>query len=260
MTTPARDVFKEYARQRRAAPLPGFACQPQPDRMRYTPLLPGGEGIVLFSTLVAAELDDAVSAEIAHFGALGRDFEWKVYDFDQPPDLAARLLQRGFQPGEREAFMVYPTASHRSRPLPRGVRLEQVTAGDAVRTIVRLQEEIWRRPLPGLAPSLTAGLAAKFVLLAFVGDTPVGTGWLDLEPASDFADLHGGAVLPAFRGRGVYSALFDVRAEEARRRGFRYLAVDAAPMSRPILLRQGFQFVCETTPFLHSSVAPAPAR
>ncbi len=27
------------------------------------------------------------------------------------------------------------------------------------------------------------------------------------------------------------------------------IAVDAAPMSRPILLRKGFQFVCETTPF-----------
>lgn len=72
---------------------------------------------------------------------------------------------------------------------------------------------------------------------------------MEFPQESDFAELHGGAVLPALRGRGVYTALFNVRAEEARRRGTEFLAVDAAPMSRPILLGKGFHYICETIPY-----------
>jgi hypothetical protein len=35
---------------------------------------------------------------------------------------------------------------------------------------------------------------------------------------------------------------------DARARGYEFVAVDAAPMSRPILMRQGFTPVCFTYP------------
>jgi GNAT superfamily N-acetyltransferase len=68
------------------------------------------------------------------------------------------------------------------------------------------------------------------------------------EWQSTFADLHGGAVLSTLRGKGIYSLLFYDRCQEAQRRGYQYLAVDAAPMSRPILEQKGFQLVCFTYP------------
>jgi G:T-mismatch repair DNA endonuclease (very short patch repair protein) len=34
-----------------------------------------------------------------------------------------------------------------------------------------------------------------------------------------------------------------VRAQEARRRGYRYLTIDASPMSRPIVAKHGFQLL-----------------
>lgn len=34
-----------------------------------------------------------------------------------------------------------------------------------------------------------------------------------------------------------------IRAQEARRKGFRFLTVDASPMSRPILEKHGFRFI-----------------
>ena len=46
--------------------------------------------------------------------------------------------------------------------------------------------------------------------------------------------LHGGASLALAETLGSTGA---------------YLCVDAAPLSRPILQRKGFRFVCETTPF-----------
>jgi GNAT superfamily N-acetyltransferase len=71
---------------------------------------------------------------------------------------------------------------------------------------------------------------------------------VDLAPGSSFADLHGGCVLPDARGRGLYTRLLEARASIACARGYGWLAVDAAPMSRPILERKGFAPVCPTWP------------
>lgn len=79
-------------------------------------------------------------------------------------------------------------------------------------------------------------------------DRVVGSGWIEFHGDSQFAQLCGGALLHAFRGQGLYSRLFEVRIAEARSRRVPYVAVDAAPMSRPILERRGFKFVCNTYP------------
>jgi len=76
----------------------------------------------------------------------------------------------------------------------------------------------------------------------------VGSGWIDFHGGSRFAQLCGGAVREDHRGRGIYSRLFQRRLLEAKARGVPFIAVDAAPMSRPILERKGFRFVCHTYP------------
>ena len=70
---------------------------------------------------------------------------------------------------------------------------------------------------------------------------PVSSGRLELAPGKAFAGLYGGGTRPDYQGRGVYRALVAARAAEARRRGHRYLTVDARETSRPILQRIGFQ-------------------
>jgi hypothetical protein len=76
----------------------------------------------------------------------------------------------------------------------------------------------------------------------------VGSGWIDFHGGSPFAQLCGGAVAEPYRGRGVYSLLFDRRIAAAKARAVPFVAVDAAPMSRPILERKGFRYVCGTYP------------
>jgi GNAT superfamily N-acetyltransferase len=56
--------------------------------------------------------------------------------------------------------------------------------------------------------------------------------------------LGGGAVLPQYRGRGVYRALVASRWEAAVEMGKPALTVHAGAMSRPILERCGFEEVC----------------
>jgi GNAT superfamily N-acetyltransferase len=56
--------------------------------------------------------------------------------------------------------------------------------------------------------------------------------------------------VPAWRSKGIFRALVGYRAGLAAARGYRYLQVDAMPMSRPILQRLGFQAVASTTPYM----------
>ena len=60
-------------------------------------------------------------------------------------------------------------------------------------------------------------------------------------------------VLPAMRGRGLYTAMLSHRIAEAKSRGYRWITIDAAPMSRPILLKKGFMHVCWTYPMIHAA-------
>ena len=60
---------------------------------------------------------------------------------------------------------------------------------------------------------------------------------------SQFAGLWSGATLPAYRRRGLYTAVLAVRVQEAIRRGYHFLTIDASPMSRPIVARHGFQLL-----------------
>jgi hypothetical protein len=64
--------------------------------------------------------------------------------------------------------------------------------------------------------------------------------------------LYGGATLTAHRGKGLYQALVQARAMEARARGVRFLVVDTSPMSGPILQRHGFVFLTHAQGFVMS--------
>jgi GNAT superfamily N-acetyltransferase len=134
-----------------------------------------------------------------------------------------------------------------------GVRVLRASLdNNVIDDIVAVQEQVWNCRFPWLAAQLGAAVAESAVdtaiYCAYLDARPVGTGWIDFIPGSRFADLHGGSVVDEARGRGIYSLLYERRVAEARRRECRYLAVDAAPMSRPILEHKGFEHVCNTYP------------
>ncbi len=81
------------------------------------------------------------------------------------------------------------------------------------------------------------------------GERPIAAGRLELPPSGEFAGLWGGGTVPDWRHRGVFRSLVAYRAAIARDRGFRYLQVDAAEASRPILERLGFVELAKTMPY-----------
>jgi predicted GNAT family acetyltransferase len=86
------------------------------------------------------------------------------------------------------------------------------------------------------------------VYVVYLDDKPVASAWIRYKNTSQFASLWAGATLPDYRRRGVYTALLAIRAQEALKRGMRFLTVDASAMSRPILEKLGFKLLTISYP------------
>jgi GNAT superfamily N-acetyltransferase len=106
-----------------------------------------------------------------------------------------------------------------------------------------------------LEDELKARMAEASETMAFYvirdGDRPVSAAWtlyFGDSPTAPIAGFYGGATLPEYRRRGLYTALVSARARAARDRGIRYVTVDAGAMSRPILEHLGFRKLASTWP------------
>ncbi len=212
----------------------------------------GSWAAVLWSDLTEDDADAVVAAETA------RDvpyLEWKHYTGDLPSDLPDRLVAAGLTPEGPETVMVADLAElEPADPAPDGVRVATVDDEAGVEALLTVHEEVFGDRHPGTRTSVLASLALDprpvEAVVAFSGDRPVAAGRIEFSPGRDFAGLFGGGTAEDWRGRGVFRALVAHRAASARRRGVRYLYVDAVPMSRPIFERLGFVPLTETTPYV----------
>lgn len=216
--------------------------------------LTGEQGFVIYSCLDEGSVEEAISAQIARFEGIGQDFEWKAYDYDPPGDLLERLRRRGFEIGEAEALVVMdleerPEVLERHAPEPAGI-IKRISNPDEIDTVVALENKVWGEDHAGLGEMLKRDLRERpetvSVYLSYEGEEPAAAAWIYFHAGSRFASLWGGSTLRPYRKRGHYSRLLAARAQEARARGFTLLTVDASPMSRPILEKQGFVYLAES--------------
>ncbi|MDQ6899120.1 MAG: GNAT family N-acetyltransferase [Candidatus Dormibacteraeota bacterium] len=211
---------------------------------------------VIWSDLDQANADAVIAAEISRFGELSRPWEWKHYSYDRPRDLPERLVAAGFTPQPVEALLVAEIADLKLEVSPPpGVELLAVVDQQGVDALVRVHDEVFGGDHSAVGRSLMAGLgrqpSAVAAVIARAGQTPIAAGRVEFHSGTDFASLWGGGTLPAWRRRGAFRSLVAHRANLASARGFRYLQVDAAQDSRPILQRLGFVQLATTTPFIH---------
>jgi GNAT superfamily N-acetyltransferase len=246
-----RAIYDQYIR--READFPNFRREELPGIVRMSPQVSDEGGFIAFSSLDERNVEATIEAQIAHFEELGAKFEWKLYDYDTPSDLKQRLERRGFEIGEDEAILFFDLESlpeELGKPVQADVR--RLDPGSPMEDILAIENEVWGTDHSKLVKHLKriqdehAELISIFT--AFVQDKPAAAGWIEYYPGKPVAGLWGGSTRAAFRGGGLYKALLAVRAQEAIRRGVKYLTVDASPMSRPILERLGFQLVAISNP------------
>ena len=188
---------------------------------------------------------DEVLAEIR---ALLRDrgrtrTEWEVGSAAQPPGLVPMLLARGLV---REDDPVAIALVMRSEPPPPAAGLvaravqtfEEYTAAKEVQ-FVAFDVPAPRRARERVALRAEWETAARLMHGVWLQDELVCAGTCAAAPHA--LALFGGATLPRARGRGAYRALIHARWREAQRHGLTALVTQGGTMSRPILMRLGFQ-------------------
>jgi GNAT superfamily N-acetyltransferase len=213
-----------------------------------------GMSYISYSHLTADTTDETIARQIAYFQKLGRSFEWTHYGHDQPADLGARLEAAGLEGDETGSLMVLELAEAPPRLLaPITADIRQVMDVSELETVRALLESVWEEPfawfIPRMSRYLTSGEYVS-MYMAFVNEQPASAAWVFLPEGSRFGGLYGGTTLEPYRGRGLYTALLAARVQEALRRGYQFLHVDAGDMSRPIVARQGFRLLVETTPYV----------
>ncbi|MCT4357129.1 GNAT family N-acetyltransferase [Streptomyces sp. Je 1-79] len=212
---------------------------------------------ILWSGLHERDADEVIAGQIRHFAALGLPFEWKVYGHDGPADLTDRLLTAGFIAEDQETLMVAEAAALPTGvDLPEGVELVPVTDEAGVKRVTEVHDRAFGGDSSHIGRQLLDQLAATpdtvAAVLAMAGDEPVSAARLELYPGTDFAGLWGGGTVESWRGRGLYRALVAFRTRIAVERGHRFVQVDAADTSRPILHRLGFATLTTTTPYVYA--------
>lgn len=212
-----------------------------------------GEGVVIHSQLDMSNVEDVIREQVAYYEGIGQDFEWKVYDYDRPPDLKERLASYGFEIEEPDAIMVLDLDEAPEmllRPVTHTVK--RITDPENMGHVVEVENQVWGEDFTDLGRNLAETLVDDpewmSVYVAYVEDKPVSAAWIffpdprtHLETRRRFASLWGGSTLAEYRGRGLYTALLAVRVQEAISRQVGFLTVDASPMSRPILEKFGFE-------------------
>jgi predicted acetyltransferase len=125
--------------------------------------------------------------------------------------------------------------------------VRRLTDAQEVTVLIKLLEEVWKTDFGGLQKLLEDDLAKRptfsSLYAAYVDDVPASVGWIQFPNNSQFASLWGGTTLPEYRGQGLYTAIMAIRVQEAIRREYSYLTIDASKMSRPIAEKYGFELL-----------------
>ena len=207
---------------------------------------------IIYASLSPPEVDAIIEREIDFFKARGIEFEWKVYEHDEPANLKDRLKERGFEIGEEEAFLVLDLESQPADSIALGtteVRRADTLEGlsDARTVWESVFEKDFAFTYNELKNELESGSRGQVAFVAYDQGQPVSAGRCTFDEGP-FVGLYTGGTLASHRGRGFYRAVVAARAKEAINRGKSYLTTDARPTSLPILLRHGFKRLSTTWP------------
>lgn len=211
-----------------------------------------GMNYILYSSLEGSVITDVIQEQIDYFNQINQPFEWKVYDHDYPPDLKDRLAEAGFLLDEQEAVMILDldiVPASLLEPMENDIR--PIVKIQQLHDVVAVESHVWGEEMEWIKSELGSDLQIPdylSVFVAYINDKPASTGWIYFHPNSQFASLWGGATIEKYRGSGLFTAIVATRVQEAINRRYKYIVIDASPMSQPIVSKHGFQLLTYSYP------------
>lgn len=218
-----------------------------PELVRHIYDDPKRKSFIVYNTVTEENAEIVIGRESSYFRDLGRRLEWKAYEHDPLPELHLWLEAGGFEiADEKDWIMVLDLEAPPNNLLePVSADVRRIIDPAELDDVMAVEEPVWDTGFSWLKHELGMVLQERpdelAVYVAYVDDMPASSGWIYFHPGTHFASMWGGSTLPDYRKRGLYTALVASRVQEARQRGFRFLTIDAGPMSRPIVARHGFQ-------------------
>ncbi len=197
--------------------------------------------------------DDEVRRAIDHVDAILsirelREATWWLGTLTTPGYLADQLVELGLEPDDPPEMRALTITGAPEGEQSVEVEVRRVESADELMAALEIdwasfdiageERELRRKESREAWPRYQRD-GRMTTYLALVDGEPVGF-------ARDVFTRHGvlmlgGAVLPAARGRGVYTALVLARWAHAAERGAQRLVVGAGPTSAPVLERLGFE-------------------
>jgi GNAT superfamily N-acetyltransferase len=233
------DILALYDAQVRARPraAPGLTLEQQDGVL----LLTGSFNFVCRWDCPDRTAPRIVSQLTDRFRARGEGLMWDVYEHDQPARIGEYLAGASFVAEQTSTLMVLDLSTT-VPAMPAGVEVRRVTDTAALRDFVRVAGEAFGKEDGWQFDAYADQLASKedFLFNAYVDGAAAGSSRIEVTAGCAFAGLYGGAVSPAFQGRGLYRAMVAARAELAKALGVKYLSAGARETSRPILSSLGF--------------------
>ena len=199
----------------------------------------------------ADEADERIEATIEYHRQRNCGFQWMVGPFDTPTDLRERLERHGLVYAGDAATMAHTHLDQLDNiPVNPDVQIEIMdgydeTAIDAMLDIMitcfnmppeetARQRSIW---VERMRDSVQSQRNTHY--LARLHGQPAGFARLSLN--AGVACLIAGSTLPQFRGQRVYSTLLRRRLADAHDKDYYIAAIQAEPLSRPIVTKYGFK-------------------
>ena len=94
--------------QRKDLAYPNTRREITPSVVRHLNASDRREGFISYSHLDEANADDMIREQVRYFESIGQDFEWKLYDYDQPSDLKERLRSTDLLSKKRKPLWYLP--------------------------------------------------------------------------------------------------------------------------------------------------------
>lgn len=224
------------------------------DVIRFVREAPG-MNFISYTFATESELERVITHELEYFSLKQQPFTWKVcsHDPNQIP-LTVRLKKHHFEaddePGDFMVLDVENGPAYLFEPSQMDIRRISDLAGlkDVIEVLDKVYggSNIWVNGRLGSHLQIPGYLS---VYTAYADDQPVSIAWTYFQKGQ-FDSLFAGSTLPEFRNQGFYTALLSTRLQEIRTRGYRYAAVEAGPMSRPIVEKHGFQYLTTQTDYI----------
>ncbi|MFO0576559.1 MAG: GNAT family N-acetyltransferase [Polyangia bacterium] len=154
-------------------------------------------------------------------------------DQDAAPALPQGLVSRGWQLAEQEPVLVLAPIPDEPAGVP-GLRIQRVDSEAGFEAFLRISQTA-RRWIPSLQAAMDPDVA---LFVGCLHEEPVATSRLTRH--GEVAEILGVVTLPAYRRRGLGTALTWAAMTEARRRGCTALTLTASELGYGVYRRIGF--------------------